>query len=164
MRGMSDQSRLDQYLTSVREIERRLDVVRQWELRPKPTINQQPPRDIRDQKQFFEKFDLMLSMARLAFESDSIRCDSPLIDWYRSLSVVSRATTCLSAFSPRRRNGIPSALTWFDLPFLNSLRLHRPPVEGPISSALFPLILLPRLGEVSIEAGCHLYGYGSASM
>ncbi|MCB9951609.1 MAG: DUF1552 domain-containing protein [Planctomycetaceae bacterium] len=78
--GRDDQSRLDQYLTSVREIEQRLDAARQWELRPKPTTNEQPPDDIRDQKQFFEKFDLMLSMARLAFESDSTRIITLMVD------------------------------------------------------------------------------------
>ncbi len=75
-----DQSRLDQYLTSVREIEQRLDVARQWEQRPKPKSNEQPPDDIRDQKKFFEKFDLMLSMARLAFESDSTRIVTLMVD------------------------------------------------------------------------------------
>ncbi|MDA0922046.1 MAG: DUF1552 domain-containing protein [Planctomycetota bacterium] len=78
--GRDDQSRLDQYLTSVREIEQRLDVARQWELRPKPTTDQQPPDDIRDQKLFFEKFDLMLSMARLALESDSTRIVTLMVD------------------------------------------------------------------------------------
>ncbi len=78
--GRDDQSRLDQYLTSVRQIEQRLDVARQWELRPKPTTDEQPLRDIRDQKQFFEKFDLMLSMARLAFESDSTRIITLMVD------------------------------------------------------------------------------------
>ena len=78
--GRDDQERLDQYLTSVREIEQRLDVARQWELRPKPTTDEQPARDIRDQKQFFEKFDLMLSMARLAFESDSTRIITLMVD------------------------------------------------------------------------------------
>jgi hypothetical protein len=75
-----DRSRLDQYLTSVREIEQRLDVTRQWELRPKPSTEEQPPDDIRDQKQFFEQFDLMLSMARLAFESDSTRIVTLMVD------------------------------------------------------------------------------------
>lgn len=78
--GHTDQLRLDQYLTSVREIEQRLGVARQWELRPKPTTTEPPPQDIRDQKQFFEKFDLMLSMARLAFESDSTRIITLMVD------------------------------------------------------------------------------------
>ena len=78
--GRDDQSRLDQYLTAVREIDQRLHVARQWELRPKPTTDEQPPDDIRDQKQFFEKIDLMLSMARLAFESDSTRIITLMVD------------------------------------------------------------------------------------
>ena len=78
--GRDDQSRLDQYLNSVREIEQRLEVSRQWELRAKPTTEQQPPQDIHDQKLFFEKFDLMLSMARLAFESDSTRIITLMVD------------------------------------------------------------------------------------
>jgi len=78
--GRDDQLRLDQYLTSVREIEQRLDVARQWELRPKPTTDEQPPDDIRDQKQFFEKFELMLSIARLAFETDSTRIVTLMVD------------------------------------------------------------------------------------
>ena len=78
--GHDDKTRLDQYLTSVREIEQRLVVARRWELRPKPTTHEQPPRDISDQKQFFEKFDLMLSMARLAFESDSTRIITLMVD------------------------------------------------------------------------------------
>ena len=78
--GRDDQSRLDQYLTSVREIEQRLDVTGQWELRPKPTTDEQPPPNIRDQKQFFEKFDLMLSIARLAFETDSTRIVTLMVD------------------------------------------------------------------------------------
>ena len=78
--GRDDQSRLDQYLTSVREIEERIQAARQWELRPKPMTDQTLPEDIRDQKLFFEKFDLMLSMARLAMESDSTRIVTLMVD------------------------------------------------------------------------------------
>ena len=78
--GSDDQSRLDQYLTSVREMEERLHTARQWELRLKPTTDQPAPDDIRDQKLFFEKFDLMLSMARLALESDSTRIVTLMVD------------------------------------------------------------------------------------
>jgi hypothetical protein len=78
--GHEDRLRLDQYLTSVRELEERLHTARQWELRPKPTTDQPPPDDIRDQKLFFEKFDLMLSMARLALESDSTRIVTLMVD------------------------------------------------------------------------------------
>lgn len=78
--GREDKSRLDQYLTSVREIEERLHTAREWELRPKPTTTQAPPTDIQDHKLFFEKFDLMLSMAQLALESDSTRIVTLMVD------------------------------------------------------------------------------------
>ncbi|MFY9256315.1 MAG: DUF1552 domain-containing protein [Fuerstiella sp.] len=78
--GRDDQSRLDQYLTSIREMEERLHTSREWELRPKPKTDQPAPDDIRDQKLFFEKFDLMLSMARLALESDSTRIVTLMVD------------------------------------------------------------------------------------
>ena len=81
-----DQSRLDQYLTSVREIEQRLHTTREWELRPKPTTTQTPPTDIQDQKLFFEKFDLMLSMAQLAFQSDSTRIVTLMVDAFATPS------------------------------------------------------------------------------
>mgnify|MGYP003325278695 FL=1 len=84
--GRDDQSRLDQYLTSVREIEQRLHTAREWEVRPKPHTTQSPPVDIHDQKLIFEKFDLMLSMAQLALESDSTRIVTLMVDAFATPS------------------------------------------------------------------------------
>ncbi len=78
--GRDDRSRLDQYLTSVREVEERLQAAREWEQRPKPQATQSPPVDIHDNKLFFEKFDLMLSMAQIALESDSTRIVTLMLD------------------------------------------------------------------------------------
>lgn len=78
--GRDDKSRLDQYLTSVREVEERLQAAREWEQRPKPPATQPPPADIHDNKLFFEKFDLMLSMAQIALESDSTRIVTLMLD------------------------------------------------------------------------------------
>ena len=78
--GQDDRARLDQYLTSVREVERRLHSAREWELRPKPVTDLPVPEEIHDQKLFFEKFELMLSMAQLALESDSTRIVTLMVD------------------------------------------------------------------------------------
>jgi hypothetical protein len=78
--GSDDKARLDQYFTSVREVEERLQTAREWELRPKPATALQPPADLQDKKLFFEKFDLMLSMAQLALESDSTRIVTLMVD------------------------------------------------------------------------------------
>ena len=64
----------------MREVEERLETAREWEVRPKPAATRPPPADIQDKKLFFEKFDLMLSMAQLAFESDSTRIVTLMVD------------------------------------------------------------------------------------
>src|SRR6185369_15662989 len=51
-----------------------------WETKPKPVATQPPPAAIQDRKLFFEKFGLMLSMAPLAFESDSTRIVTLMAD------------------------------------------------------------------------------------
>lgn len=86
--GSADQARLDQYFTSVREVEQRLVSAREWELRPMPPIPkdaaQTPPTGIQEDKYFFEKFELMLAMAQLAFESDSTRIVTLMLDAFRT--------------------------------------------------------------------------------
>ncbi len=80
--GATDKVRLDQYLTSIRDVEQRLVAAREWELRPKPKTNQPPPTDIQDKKLVFDKFELMLSMVQLALESDSTRIITLMVDTF----------------------------------------------------------------------------------
>lgn len=75
-----DRTRLDQYFTSIREVEERLHANRQWEVTPKPGSPIPEPADIQDKKCFLEKLELMLSMARLAIESDSTRIVTLMAD------------------------------------------------------------------------------------
>ncbi|MBI4904502.1 MAG: DUF1552 domain-containing protein [Acidobacteria bacterium] len=75
-----DKARLDQYVTSVREVEERLRIARAWETRPKPQPAQPAPPELTDRKLFFEKFDLMIEMAELAMESDSTRIVTLMVD------------------------------------------------------------------------------------
>jgi len=78
--GTDDKARLDQYVTSVREVEQRIQTTRAWEAKAKPAPSQPPPPDLQDKKLFFEKIELMLSMAQLAFESDSTRIVTLMAD------------------------------------------------------------------------------------
>ena len=78
--GSSDRSRLDQYLTSVRALEERLALSGEWEQKAKPTPTTAEPKDIPDRARFFPKIQLMLDMARLAFESDSTRIITLMVD------------------------------------------------------------------------------------
>lgn len=68
-----DRSRLDQYFSSVRELERRLVRATEWENRPKPTVDYPEPDDIADAARVIEKSRLVFDLVRLALETDSTR-------------------------------------------------------------------------------------------
>ena len=68
-----DRSRLDQYFTSVRDLENRLQTSRGWEHKPKPVVKEAEPVDPTSPAQYMEKVKLMYDLARLAFETDSTR-------------------------------------------------------------------------------------------
>lgn len=71
--GANDRSRLDQYFTSVRDLESRLQASRGWEHKPKPVVKASAPVDPTSPAQYMEKVRLMYDLARLAFETDSTR-------------------------------------------------------------------------------------------
>lgn len=85
--GSRDRQRLDQYLTGVRDLEKRLESARQWERKPKPHTDAQPPTDPADPREYLEKTRLMYDMARLAFETDSTRLVTLLLDSVNSPAI-----------------------------------------------------------------------------
>ncbi len=85
--GPTDRARLDQYMTGVRDLEQRLASASEWEQKPKPVVNEAPPLDPTDPKEYMEKVRLMYDMARLAFESDSTRCIALLLDSVNSPAI-----------------------------------------------------------------------------
>jgi BMFP domain-containing protein YqiC len=78
--GARDRDRLDQYFTSVRDLEQRMEMSKEWERRPKPKVNVPVPLDPESPKDYMEKVKLMYDMARLAFETDSTRSISLMLD------------------------------------------------------------------------------------
>ena len=76
----ADQRRLDQYFSSVRELEQRLHSSEEWEYRPKPVVEAKPPDDIDDAKAFVQKTKLMFDVIKLALETDSTRLVSLFVD------------------------------------------------------------------------------------
>ncbi len=76
----SDQARMDEYLTSVRELESRLHSSEEWEHKPKPVVAAKAPDDIDDAREFVAKTRLMLDVMKLALETDSTRVISLFID------------------------------------------------------------------------------------
>ncbi len=71
--GKRDRDRLDQYFTSVRELENRLKTSRGWEKKPKPVVQAPLPVDPPSPAAYMDKVKVMYDLARLAFETDSTR-------------------------------------------------------------------------------------------
>jgi Protein of unknown function (DUF1552) len=71
--GTRDRGRLDQYISSVRDLEHRLQESKGWERKPKPAVRVAPPVDPTSPAQYMQKVKLMYDLARLAFETDSTR-------------------------------------------------------------------------------------------
>ncbi len=68
--GVADRQRVDQYFTSVREVERRLVIAEEWERKPKPTVTAAVPKD---EEYLLEKIAAMYDLAHLAIATDSTR-------------------------------------------------------------------------------------------
>lgn len=71
--GARDRDRLDQYFTSVRDLEQRLQISKGWERKPKPVVSVPPPVDPISNAQYMAKVQVMYDLVRLAFETDSTR-------------------------------------------------------------------------------------------
>lgn len=85
--GAHDRERLDQYLTGVRDLEKRLAMAAAWENKPKPVVSAKPPLDPTDPKEYMDKVRLMYDMARLAFETDSTRAITLMLDSVNSPAI-----------------------------------------------------------------------------
>jgi hypothetical protein len=71
--GTRDRGRLDQYFTSVRDLERRLQQSKGWETKPKPVVDVPAPTDPTSAAQYMDKVKAMYDIVKLAFETDSTR-------------------------------------------------------------------------------------------
>ena len=78
--SQNDRERLDQYFTAVRDVEQRLEKAQYWERLPKPKAPIAEPKDPSDKSEYMEMIRLMYQMARLAFETDSTRAITLLLD------------------------------------------------------------------------------------
>ena len=71
--GARDRDRLEQYFTSVRDLEHRLETSKGWERKPKPVVQVPAPVDPVSNAQYMAKVKVMYDLVRLAFETDSTR-------------------------------------------------------------------------------------------
>jgi hypothetical protein len=71
--GTSDREKLDEYLTSVRELEQRLVTNESWIKKPKPKVSVEPPTDIPSAADLIGRTRLLFDLAHLAIQTDSTR-------------------------------------------------------------------------------------------
>lgn len=76
----SDRRRMEEYFTSVRELERRLHSSEAWEYKPKPKVTAQAPEEITDNREFAKRTALFFDVMKLALETDSTRVISLFVD------------------------------------------------------------------------------------
>lgn len=77
--GAGDREKLDEYFTSVRELERRLVVAEEWSQKPKPKVEAQPPQDVASPADLVGRTRLLFDLAHLALETDSTRLVTTLL-------------------------------------------------------------------------------------
>lgn len=85
--GARDRERLDQYLTGVRDLEKRLVQTAEWEKIPRPVVTEKPPVDPTDPREYMDKVKLMYDLARLAFATDSTRNITLMLDSVNSPAI-----------------------------------------------------------------------------
>jgi hypothetical protein len=78
--GERDRERLDQYFTSVRDLEHRLQASKGWERKPKPVVKEPVPVDPGDPAEYMGKVKVMYDLARLALETDSTRAVTLMLE------------------------------------------------------------------------------------
>jgi hypothetical protein len=71
--GAGDRERLDSYLSSVRDLEKRMSESEKWAKMPKPRVEAAKPVDIRNGADFIGQQKLMSDMILLALQTDSTR-------------------------------------------------------------------------------------------
>lgn len=69
----ADREKFDEYLTSLREVEKQMVRQQEWERTPKPKVNTKAPKDIMDSADIIGRAQLMFDLSHLAFETDSTR-------------------------------------------------------------------------------------------
>lgn len=76
----NDREKVDEFLVSVREAERHLQIQKDWVHKAKPKTSEKQPKDIESKNEVGMKLRLMYKMIKLAFETDSTRIATLYVD------------------------------------------------------------------------------------
>lgn len=90
--GKQDQRKLDEYFSSVREVEQRLVKAQDWTRRPKPQVDAKPPVDINSAVEVPARVRLMIDLMHLALQTDSTRFITFALNGLNAVPVISGVT------------------------------------------------------------------------
>jgi hypothetical protein len=71
--GARDREKMDEYFTSVRELEQRMTAAEEWSRKPKPKVEAEPIKNNMNSADLIGKARLMFDLAHLALQTDSTR-------------------------------------------------------------------------------------------
>jgi hypothetical protein len=71
--GAADRDKLDEYFTSIRELEQRLARSEEWSRKPKPKVDVKPPQNNTNPADLIGRTRLMFDLVHLALQTDSTR-------------------------------------------------------------------------------------------
>ena len=77
--GSRDREKLDEYFTSVRELEQRMVTAEEWSKKPKPKVDAKPPQNNMNSADLIGKNRLMFDLIHLALQTDSTRLVTMLL-------------------------------------------------------------------------------------
>src|SRR5262245_52380288 len=77
--GVNDREKLDEYFTSVRELEQRLARAEEWSKKPKPKVDAKPPQNISNPADIIGRTRLMFDLIHLALQTNSTRLITMLL-------------------------------------------------------------------------------------
>lgn len=69
----SDREKFDEYMTSVRQVEKQMVRMQDWEKKPKPQVDYKKPKDVGGRGDVIAKSRLMFDLIHLALKTDSTR-------------------------------------------------------------------------------------------
>ena len=90
--GKPDREKLDEYFTSVREVEVRMVKAQDWARRPKPKVDAKPPVDIASSVEVPARVRLMVDLMHLALQTDSTRFITFALNGLNAVPVIAGVT------------------------------------------------------------------------
>jgi hypothetical protein len=86
--GTADRAKLEEYYTSVREMELRFAKAEEWVKKTKPTVDAAQPKDITDERDLIGRLRLLLDLVPLAVQTDSTRLFTIMVQGLPSAPLV----------------------------------------------------------------------------